>query len=83
MESLPTPERPNVHNRKAGYLANVWFVVALAPGLLVTGIPKLFGRELIPSLSDSAKPWIALALVAWTVAVIAGPYRSAVRKSRP
>jgi hypothetical protein len=81
VETLPTPERPNAH-RPAGHLANVWFVVALAPGLLVTGIPKLFGRELIPNLGGSAKPWIVLALLAWAVVVIAGPYRSALRKSR-
>jgi hypothetical protein len=82
VETQRAPERPIAHSRKAVYLANVWFVVALAPGLLVTGIPKLFGGELIPNLSGSAKPWIALGLVAWAVVVIAGPYRSALRKSR-
>jgi hypothetical protein len=82
VETLPKPERPNAPDRKAAYHANVWFVVALAPVLLVAGIPKLLGREFIPNLSGSAKLWIALGLLAWAVAVIAGPYRSALRKSR-
>jgi len=80
MELSHTPEEQVARQRKARYLANVWLVVALAPGLLIFSFPKLFGRELFPNLGGSAKPWIACTLIAWALAIGAGPYRIAWKK---
>jgi hypothetical protein len=79
VEDSPTLEVLAARRHKV-YLANVWLVVALAPGLLVSSFPKLFGRELFPNLSGAAKPWVACALIAWALAIGAGPYRLAWKK---
>ena len=80
MEVSPSPEAQAARRRKARYIANVWLVVALAPGLLVFSLPKLFSREVFQNLGASAKPWIACALIAWALAIGVGPYRLAWKK---
>jgi hypothetical protein len=81
VETSPTREATTAHVRKAKYLANVWFAVALAPGLLVFSFPKLFGRELIPNLSGTSKLWVAFVLIAWALGIGFGPYRRALKRA--
>jgi hypothetical protein len=82
VEGSPTPEERTAHSRKAQYVANVWFLTAVAPTLLVVSFPKLFGRELLPILSDAPKFWVVFVLIAWAAGILSGPYRRALQKAR-
>jgi hypothetical protein len=81
VETAPQPEQQTALGRKGQYIASLWFVAALGPGLLVFSFPKLFGRELIPSFIGIPKFWVAFVLVAWAAGIISGPYRRALRRS--